>query len=218
MILNSLTSERVYLEDGTSAYPYKWNEETVLIRDDTNTVLQVIYLLTRSDVPSDEIKSFFWQTFYVNVNDAWISCDYDPDDFIKLRDSALWDVYGLDMTGEHDTDEPLWDFEEDAAIIRASFRQAYGLDWDSVRKSLPFSEFIALIGACPYETPLGKAVYYRNKNTRPKQSKYNKEQIADWDRLHKAFTLKKTSSHKDEMKAQSHVMDDMFNAIVEVVK
>ena len=40
---------------------------------------------------------------------------------------------------------PVWDLEEDAARIRTSFRQAYGIEWDEVRGRISFAEFVALV-------------------------------------------------------------------------
>lgn len=211
MISTSLISDRIYLDDGTSAIPYEWNGETVLIRDDAKTILEVIELFANEEMSQDEKTAIFFPLFFVSVDDMLLACNYDSQEVTKLMDASIWDVCGLDVTGNHAEEEPLWDPVEDAAYIRISLRQAYGIDWDNT--SIPFSEFVRMVGVCPYETILGKAIYYRNKDTRPKRTKYNEEQIADWDRLHKAFALNKKASHKDNIEQQNAVMEDHIAAL-----
>lgn len=214
MIPTTLTSERVEV-DGRTAIPYQWNGESVLIYDDANTVIQVIDLLS-SGVSDEEKIEAFLPLFFVDPNEAFLACDYDIQEFVKLRDSALWDLCGLDMTGEKPKETPLWDLQEDAALIRISFRQAYGIEWNEIRGNIPFSEFISLIAGCPFETPLGKAIYYRNPNTKPKQTKYNAEQIKDWQKLHNAFALK-AHDEVNHMAAQNNAMNDFGLALKRAV-
>lgn len=174
MLPAALTAERVRLPDGTSATRYPWNGEEVLVRDDALTIIRVIEVLTDEGKSDDQRRDEFLALFFVDWTDAWCACDYDAAEFVRMRDAAVWDMCGLDLSGDRPHETPLWDLEEDAARIRTSFRQAYGIEWDEVRGRISFAEFVALVGGCPQDTPLGAAIHYRNPATKPKPTKYNR--------------------------------------------
>lgn len=214
MIPAALATRRTKLLDGGTAYPYPWNGETVAVADNASNVLEVIALFGDEDMP-EEIKAPKVITrIFANPDDAFCACDYDPEEFGRLIESVMWDICGVDL-GTRTTDAPLWDIEQDAAAIRASLRMAYGIGWDEVRDIIPWAEFVALIAGLPPETPLGCAMYYRNKDNRPKPGKHNKEQVAEFDRLHEVFKLNKTreGSH-DRIAASSNAMDDLALALL----
>ena len=216
MIATDLTTRRVDLPGGGRTLPYEWEGETVLVRDDAETVLRCVSLLREEGVAAEEKSRTFMSLFFADWREAYAACDYDPRELGRLIDAAVWDVCGLDLRGDRRHDEPLWDPVEDAAIIRTSLRQAYGLDWDEVRGEVSFAEFVALVGGVPRDTPLGAAIHYRNPKTRPKPAKkgVNKKEIEEWDRLHGALALKGRSSRGDSEKGQSDgAMRDAFAAL-----
>ena len=216
MIATDLTTRRVELPDGGRALPYEWEGETVLVRDDAETVLECISLLRDEDAPAEEKSRRFMGLFFADWRDAYAACDYDPARLGRLIEDAVWDVCGLDIAGGRQHDRPLWDPVEDAAIIRTSLRQAYGIDWDEVRGEVSFAEFVALVGGVPRDTPLGMAIHYRNPKTRPKPAKRgaNRKEIEEWDRLHRALALRCRSSRGAGEKGQSDgAMRDAFAAL-----
>lgn len=213
MIRASLTTKRISLSDGSTALPYQWNGETVAIADNASNVLDVIGIFQDESMPEEEKAPKVIGLLFCDPDAAFRSCDFDYGEFGRLIESVTWDVLGLDL-GTRSSDDPLWDIEEDAASIRASIRMAYGVGWDEVRDSLSWSEFVALISGLPYETPLGFAMHYRNKGNRPAPDKYNKKQVADFDRLHDLFDLKKRKSSHDRIEASSSAMDDLALALV----
>jgi hypothetical protein len=103
--------------------------------------------------------------------------------------------------------------EEDAARIRTSFRQAYGIEWDEVRGRISFAEFVALVGGCPQDTPLGAAIHYRNPATKPKPTKYNRQEVEAWNAAHKAFELGKGRSSHGSEEGSDAAMRDVFAAL-----
>lgn len=214
MNANGLTSRRVKLPDGGSATPYEWRGEDVLIRDDALTILRCIDLLQDPEMDADEKSRKFIPLFFADWGDAYTACDYDGAEFGKLITAAVWDVCGIDLAGDKPHERPLWDPEEDAALIRISFRAEYGIDWDEVRGSIGFAEFVALVGGCSADTPLGRAIYYRNPNTRPKPTKHNKKEVEQWDRLHRAYALgaRSRSSHGAN-EGNDAAMNDAFAAL-----
>ena len=211
-----LTSERVSLGDGGTAVPYEWNGETVLVRDDALTVLKVIGMLSDPERADEDRSTGFMEMFFVDWRDAYAACDFDPRDLGRLIQQAVWDVCGVDMVGDKPHETPLWDPVEDAALIRASFRQAYGIDWDEARGKVSFGEFVALVGGVPRDTPLGMAIHYRNPKTKPKPAKKgaNRKEIEEWERLHRAFALKGRSSRGAKEEGTSDgAMRDAFAAL-----
>lgn len=216
----SLTARRVALPDGGRALPYPWNGEEVLVRDDAGTVLRCIELLQDPDAAPEEKGAEFLPLFFADLRGAFSACCYDPRDLGRLVESAVWDVCGVDLVGDKAHEEPLWDPVEDAAIIRVSFRAEYAIDWDAVRGEIGFSEFVALVGGCSTDTPLGRAIWYRNPRTRPKPAKRsaNKREIEEWERLHRAYALKKgRSSRGDEGRGDS-AMRDAFAALKKIAR
>lgn len=216
MIACGLTSERARLPDGGSATPYEWNGETVLVRDDAPTVLRCIEMLQDGEREARDKSSEFIPLFFVDWRDAYAACGLDPQEFGQLIVQAVWDVCGIDLAGDKPHERPLWDPVEDAALIRTSFRAAYGIDWDEVRGSVSFAEFVAMVGSVPRDTPLGVAIHYRNPKTRPKLAKKgaNRKEIEEWDRLHRALALKGRSSHGAKEEGTSDgAMRDAFAAL-----
>lgn len=202
MIATSLTSERVALPSGGSALPYEWEGEHVMVRDDAETALKAIGALTDGDDTPEGRFERFTGLVFPDLRGAYCACDFDPAGFARMCDAVAWDVLGLDLSGQRACEEPVWDLEEDADRIRASFRQAYGLDWDEARGRISFAEFVALVGGCPYETPMGRAVYYRTPSTRPKRTKHNRKEVEEWERLHRAYALHRGQSPRQTHKGQ----------------
>lgn len=201
------------LPDGTSATRYPWNGEGVLVRDDALTIIRVIEVLTDEGKSDDQRRDEFLALFFVDWTDAWCACDYDAAEFVRMRDAAVWDMCGLDLSGDRPHETPLWDLEEDAARIRTSFRQAYGIEWDEVRGRISFAEFVALVGGCPQDTPLGAAIHYRNPATKPKPTKYNRQEVEAWNAAHKAFELGKGRSSHGSEEGSDAAMRDVFAAL-----
>lgn len=184
-----LTSERVAVDGGT-ATPVRWRGEAVLVRDDAGTALRCIAALQDSDASEGERRERVLSLLFVDWRDAWAACDYDARELARLVAEVAWDVLGVDIVGDRPHEEPLWDPAEDAALIRASLRMAYGIDWDAERGEVSFAEFVALVAGCPTDTPIGRAIYYRDPRTRPKATRHNRRQVEEWQRLHRAYALR----------------------------
>lgn len=213
VITDQLTAEHVHLDDGTTAFLYRWKGETVAVRDDALTAIKIIELYRRQDMDDNEKGIAILELMFPNPSDAFCACDFVPGEFAALIKAIDLDVYGIDTTGRN-TETPLWDLKQDAAIIRTSLRMAYGIDWDAARSALSWAELTALIGSLPYETPLGNRIYYRNPKNRPKRTKHNREQVAEFDRLHRMYKLTKTQKgSQDRIAASQHAMDDLALAV-----
>lgn len=214
----ALTSRHVRLPDGGRATPYPWNGEEVLVRDDALTVLRCIELLGGEETGEAEKAAEFVPLFFADPDGAFTACDYDPRELGRLVEEAVWDVCGLDLRGDRQHEEPLWDPVEDAALIRTSFRAEYGIDWDEERGGIGFAEFVALVGGCSTDTPLGRAVHYRNPRTRPRATKHNKKEVEEWERLHRAYALGRGRSSRGANEGDDAAMRDAFAALKRVAR
>lgn len=211
MIPVSLTTERIELADGGTAYPYPWHGETVAVLDNAATVLRVVDLLFDEEKPESDKAAEAIPLVFADPDAAYTACDYDDAEFGRLVESVVWDIFGVDLAGRA-SDKPLWDVEEDAAAIRTSLRMAYGIEWDTLRSRIPWGEFVALVSGLPYDTPLGCAMHYRDERNRPKQGKHNRKQVEEFDRLHRLFALKgkpKTKGSHGNVETANRAMDDL---------
>lgn len=205
-----LADKRVQLPDGGTAVRYAVGEDAVIVRDDAETALTLLAKLKVGADPGDVCSLIF-----ADLAEAFASCDYDEEELARTAVVALWDVLGIDVDGSHadETGGPrLWDPDEDADRIRASFRAAYGIDFTRDRRSIPWDEFLALVGGVPEETPLGVAMHYRNPRTRPKPLKRNAnaEEIAAWDRAHALLALPENGADK---KGSDKRLTDVFYSL-----
>lgn len=207
MIPTSLSTRRTVLPDGSSACSYPFNGEDVLVNDSASNALEIYLLFQDKSVDEEEKALREIEKIFVNPDDAYLACDFSMATFGDLIHKVLLEVFGIE-TRETVANEPeLFDVVEDAAVIRTSFRMAYGIDWDSVRDTISWTEFLSLIYSLPHETPLGIRMYYRNPVNRPKPDKHNKEQVKDFDKYASLFALKKSSSHDTVEDANSAMTD-----------
>lgn len=206
----SLTSRRITLEGGGTALPYEWNGKIVPVADGSGNVLAMMQIMHDTHDDQDKFDSLIKRLLpdFVVAMDA---CGWNIEEFGRLFRGAMSDVCGIEFGGS-ESETKMWDEEEDAAAIRTSLRMAYGIEWDVVRETLPFAEFVSLLYGLPHETPLGRAMYYRNTANRPEEDEYNRRLVAEFDRLHNAFKLHQSSRNRIE--SSTHAMDDLALAML----
>lgn len=210
----SLTAPRVELEGGGTALRFPWNGEDVLVRDDSLTALRVAGVFADLDMPEVEKPGRVIPLLFADPDEAFAACDYSVAEFGRLIGEAVRQVYGIDTAGGQQR-APLWDPEEDAAVIRTSLRMAYGIDWDADAPGLPWAEFVALVWSLPRDTPMGARIWFRNPENRPKRMKHNanKAEIDEFDRLHRAFRLKQKKGSHNTAEASNAAMNDLALAV-----
>ena len=211
MRVRPLTERRAEIPGGGTAARYRHNGEDVLVRDDAATALALI-----SDLKAGTDLGKVVGAIFVDAADAYAACDYDDEELARLAADVLWDSFGVDVDGSH-ADETggarLWDPDEDADRIRASFRAAYGLDVSQCVREIPWDEFLALVGGVPEDTPLGTAMHFRNPKTRPKSMKKNAnaQEIAAWDRAHAFYALKGPADGTSRERADKRLTDVFYS-------
>lgn len=117
-------------------------------------------------------------------------CDALGDHVLGFLLDTLWEAFGIDLKGEHETDDRrLLDWEQDHDRIVVTCRAAYGMGYDEF-EDLPYKECCLLMGLAPHETPMGQAIHYRVAKP-PKATKYNREQVEDFRKAQKFYRLEK---------------------------
>ena len=82
-----------------------------------------------------------------------------------------------------------FDWEQDAAVIYASFLSVYGLDLYAMRGKLHWTAFIALLQNLPADSAFGRLIQIRTCEV-PKPTKHNQKQIHDLLKAKAAYRLR----------------------------
>ena len=91
-----------------------------------------------------------------------------------------------------------FDWEQDAAVIYASFLSVYGIDLFSVRGKLHWTAFIALLQNLPRDSAFGRLIDIRTCEV-PQVTKYNQKQVQNLMKAKAAYRLRLT---EEDRKAQ----------------
>lgn len=93
--------------------------------------------------------------------------------------------------------EAVFSFTQDAFLIYAAFRQAYGIDLHAERGKMHFTEFVALFSALPEDTRLSKVMSVRVQPI-PTMNKNNAKQVQQLIRLKTLWRLKPEAGEEEE--------------------
>ena len=104
------------------------------------------------------------------------------------------------------------DLQQDRARIKATMRMAYSMSAEELA-STPYRDIVDLIAMSPHETPMGQALYYRTAK-RPKQTKYNKEELAAFDKAKRFYKLKSPKVNEDAMQQAQNELENAFKKMV----
>lgn len=81
------------------------------------------------------------------------------------------------------------DYEQDANLIIAAFRQVYGIDLQRDAKSMDWRVFRALLSGITTDTQLGQIIDIRTRDI-PKYTKHNGEMIREMHRLRAEYAVR----------------------------
>jgi hypothetical protein len=102
--------------------------------------------------------------------------------------------------------EPVFDFDQDAEIIYASFLYDYGIDLYEQQGKLHWKKFLALLSSLSEKSPLGKIIGIRTAKL-PKRTKENVEERSRLQELKRLYALK-PKTRDQQIKA----LDDKMSA------
>lgn len=219
----SLTRRPSRLPDGRIASAYDHNGETVWVCDSALDALRVQEAMHDRSL-TDEEKSE--RVIGIAFADPASVLSRELTEAKGLVANVMWEAFGMDVTEGRihasECDEAVFDFEQDAARIRASLLSYYGIDWDEAASEMTYADLCALLaqmaeadhqptpGSLPsFRTSFAQALWYRTAKP-PKGGKLSRE-------LRNAFlatrsALKLGARKRDRVDATSDAMAEMFAA------
>ena len=100
-------------------------------------------------------------------------------------------------SSEKRVQDAFFSFTQDAFLIYAAFRQAYGIDLHAERGKMHFTEFVALFSALPEDTRLSKVMSVRAQPI-PAMNKNNAKQVQQLIRMKTLWRLKPEEGDEEE--------------------
>ena len=158
------------------------------------------------EVEVDGRKVRVWPSFDVVIqiidlqkNKALTLEDYVLGKRYPLHTAAAIVTETMEKLGgsEKKAKEAFFSFTQDAFLIYAAFRQAYGIDLHAERGKMHFSEFVALFSALPEDTRLSKVMSVRAQPI-PAMNKNNVKQVQQLIRLKTLWRIKPEVGEEEE--------------------
>ncbi len=106
------------------------------------------------------------------------------------------------------------DIDQDAALIRAAFRQQYGIDLDAQRGRLHYLAFCDLLGGITGSTQLGHVMEIRAADM-PAPNKHNREMRMEMARQKAAVAIKRKAKGAAQMDA---MWDSLLDRLIAQAK
>lgn len=192
---------------------YSWNGQQVDVHDSARNGILVIELFHDEELQPDEKAQLLIRMLFP---DPATAIDMAGDGLGELLVHIVWEAFGLDISADQrhasEREAAVFDFEEDAARIRASLLQCFGTDWDEASRSLSYADMCSLLGMlleADTATPFQQAIYYRTAKP-PKRTKHNADICDAFAARAKHFALRKT---EDVAKSANDTTAGMFAAM-----
>jgi len=204
--------------NGRIVSDYTWRGNVIGVHDSARNALLVIELFGDEQLVPEQKEPLLVRMLFEDPAGAVAMAGPELGDLLA---SIVWDAFGLDITADHEHaseyEPPVFDWDEDAARIRASLLQCYGINWDEASSSMTYLDLCSLLGSLlesESETPFQQAIYYRTAKP-PKPTKYNREMREAFDARVRHYAL---GQNRDKIEAQNAAMDDMFAAMKRAAK
>lgn len=163
--------------DGRVITAYLWRGETIQVNDSARTAIIVRAALEDEGMTTEGKAMAIFGALFPCEAILWGRTSEEVGDLLS---DTLWDAFGMDVTEGHvhtsDYEDPVFDFEQDAARIKASLLLAYGIDWESAAETLPYADFMGLLLSLletEQTTPFERAIYFRTASPQKKNPKYS---------------------------------------------
>lgn len=162
--------------------------------------------------PAEKID--IWCEMYVKNYEDIQSCDIDMK--VEIVRVIYQNFIHNENTNNYDEEpnEPVFDFEQDAEIIYASFLYDYGMDLYEQQGKLHWKKFISLLSSLSEKSKFGQVVGIRTAKL-PKRTKENAEERAHMQRLKRLYALKPNESNKEQ---HIQALDDKMSAFANRLK
>lgn len=206
----SLTRETRVDARGRAVSTYEYGGARVEVYDSARSALLVIELFADEDMRPWEKAALLPAMLFPDPEAARAAAGDDPQGMVSR---ILWDAFGLDSDGTRGSEQPAFDWKQDAARIRASLLAAYGVSWDDVAGSMPFCEVCGLLSSLMESgepTPFAEAVRARLAKP-PKATKANKAEREAFEARRRHFALD-APDRGGSARAADSAMADAFAA------
>lgn len=192
---------------------YSWNGQQVDVYDSARNGILIIELFHDEELQPDEKAQLLVRMLFPDVSSTLAMAG---DQLGELLIHTVWEAFGLDISEDQrhasDHEPAVFDFEEDAARIRSSLLQCFGIDWDEASRALSYADMCSLLGMlleADTETPFQQAIYYRTAKP-PKRTKHNAELCDAFEARAKHFALDKGT---DDAQSANDTTAGMFAAM-----
>ena len=199
-------------ENGRLVSSYEWGGHRVDVCDSARNGILVIELFRDGELSPEEKAQLLVRMLFPDPDAALAAAEGRPGEMLA---HIVWEAFGLDISedGRHASEHEasVFDFEEDAARIRASLLQCYGIEWDEAAGRLTYAGMCSLLGMlleADTETPFQQAVYYRMAEP-PKRTKHNADFCDAFEARRRHFALGKA----DAAQSANDTTADMFAAM-----
>lgn len=180
--------------NGRLVSDYAYQGKQVGVCDSARNGILIIELFQDEELSPEEKGELLVRMLFPNPEQT--VAEYG-DQIWELIIFVIWEAFGLDVSadGRYATEHrpAVFDFEEDAARIRASLLQCFGIDWDEAACALSYADMTSLLGMlleADTETPFQQAIYYRTAKP-PKRNKHNGDYCDAFEERRKHFALSK---------------------------
>ena len=200
-------------KNGRLVSTYERSGRQVGVFDSARNGILVIELFQDEELRPDEKARLLIRMLFPDPAEAIAMAG---DRLGELLIHIVWEAFGLDISedrrhaSEHEA--AVFDFEQDAARIRASLLQCFGIDWDEASRALSYADMCSLLGMlleADTETPFQQAIYYRTAKP-PKRTKHNADLCDAFEARRKHFSLEKA---EDAAQAANDTAAGMFAAM-----
>ena len=200
-------------KNGRIVSTYEWRSHRVDVCDSARNAILVNELFSDEELAADEKAELLVCMLFPNPRET---VELAGEYIGELLAVICWDAFGIDIAEDHphaaEYEPPVFDWDEDAARIKASLLQAYGLNWDNIASEFPYADMCALLGMlleADTETPFQQAIYYRTAKP-PKRTKYNADLCNAFEARQQHFALEKAD---DSTQSENDKTADMFAAM-----
>lgn len=201
---SSLTS-RPKRVNGRLAHDYQHEGRTVTVWDSARNMLLVVELFADEELAPSEKDALLARMIFPD----WSQLPDTREEYERMLDSVLWDACGLDISGTRDHEPKVFDWQQDAARIKASLRMAYGIDWDETAANSSYAEvcdLLSMLMEADRSTPFQEAVYYRSAKV-PNGKHVSSEYRQAFVKRKQHFALRVEPTAQEQKRSDEHASD-----------
>lgn len=196
--MSVLTRAATYI-DGRLCHEYTHDGQPVMVCDSARNMLLVIELFSDETLTPESKANLLMVMLFPDPNEVIGRFS----DIAGLLIDVVWQACGLNISNEDMSEKKVFDWDEDAARIKASLSMAYGINWDEEcdkRSYMDICDLLSVLLESQQSTPFSEAVHYRTAEP-PEGNKYNQKERERFFKLRKYFALKSVDEYQPDADA-----------------